>query len=190
MASPALDDDLGLLQRVKDFTIEQFITELRVEAFTVAVLPRTAWLDVGGLGSNGCNPLADGLGDELRAIVGTDVPRDAAQDEQVGQHVDHIGGLELPVHPDRQAFAGELVDDVEHAILPSRYGCDPRQSRRTRHGCGCSGRSRMHDPSLSQSRPLFGCFCGTFSPSRRQIRSTRLSFTTQPASRSMAAIRR
>ena len=25
----------------------------------------------------------------------------------------------------------------------------------------------MHDPSLSHSRPLFGCFCGTFSPSRR-----------------------
>jgi hypothetical protein len=43
--------------------------ELRIEAFTIAVLPWTAWLDVGGLGSNGCNSLADGLGDELRAIV-------------------------------------------------------------------------------------------------------------------------
>jgi hypothetical protein len=25
---------------------------------------------------------------------------------------------------------------------------------------------------VSQSRPFFACFCGTFSPSRRQIRST------------------
>ena len=55
---------------------------------------------------------------------------------------------------------------------------------------GCSGRSRMHEPSLSQRRPLFGCLCGTFSPSSRQIRSMRLTFTTHPASRSMAAIRR
>ena len=45
----------------------------------------------------------------------------------------------------------------------------------------CSGRSRMHDPSASQSRPRLGCFWGTFSPSRRQIRSTRLSLTSQPA---------
>ena len=31
----------------------------------------------------------------------------------------------------------------------------------------------MHDPSFSHSRPRRGCFCGTFRPSRRQIRSTR-----------------
>ena len=35
---------------------------------------------------------------------------------------------------------------------------------------------------MSQSRPLLGCLAGTFSPSRRQIRSTRLRFTAQPAS--------
>ena len=122
MPSPALDDHLGLLQRVKNFTVEQFVAELRVEAFTVAVLPWTAWLDVGGLGSNGCNPLAEGLGDELRAIVGTNVPRDSAQDEQVREHVDHIGRSELSVHSDRQAFPRELVDDVEHAILLSIMG--------------------------------------------------------------------
>ena len=81
--SPVLDDHLGLLQSVKDFTVEQFVTKLRVEAFTVAVLPWTASLDVGGLGSDGGNPLADGHGDELRAIVGTNVPRDSTQDEQV-----------------------------------------------------------------------------------------------------------
>jgi hypothetical protein len=39
----------------------------------------------------------------------------------------------------------------------------------------------MHDPSVSQSRPRLGCFLGTFSPSRRQIRSTRLSLMSQPA---------
>src|SRR3989440_9324874 len=34
----------------------------------------------------------------------------------------------------------------------------------------------MHDPPASQSLPRLGCLWGTFSPSRCQIRSTRLSF--------------
>src|SRR5215471_9696988 len=33
----------------------------------------------------------------------------------------------------------------------------------------------MHDPLVSHSLPRLGCLCGTFSPSRCQIRSTRLS---------------
>src|SRR5439155_5265432 len=49
---------------------------------------------------------------------------------------------------------------------------------------GRSARSRMHDPSFSHRRPRLGCLAGTFSPSRRQIRSTRLSLTSQPAWRS------
>ena len=44
-----------------------------------------------------------------------------------------------------------------------------------------SGLSRMHDPSLSHSRPRFGSRSGTFSPSCLQIRSTRLWFTAQPS---------
>ena len=39
----------------------------------------------------------------------------------------------------------------------------------------------MHDPPVSQSRPRLGCFWGTFSPSRFQTRSTRVSLTSQPA---------
>src|SRR5215813_12988107 len=42
----------------------------------------------------------------------------------------------------------------------------------------------MQDPSASQSLPRLGCLCGTFSPSRCQIRSTRLSLIIQPACRS------
>ncbi|MDQ0420465.1 hypothetical protein J2045_001484 [Peteryoungia aggregata LMG 23059] len=39
----------------------------------------------------------------------------------------------------------------------------------------------MHELSVSQGRPRLGCLDGTFSPSRRHIRSTRLTFTIQPA---------
>jgi hypothetical protein len=36
---PALDNDLGLSQRVEDFTIEQFITQAGIKTPDVAVLP-------------------------------------------------------------------------------------------------------------------------------------------------------
>ena len=44
---------------------------------------------------------------------------DAAQDEQVRERVDDVHRVQLPVHPHRQAFPGELVDDVEQAELAS-----------------------------------------------------------------------
>lgn len=50
-----------------------------------------------------------------RTVVGTNVARHAAQDEQVGKRVDHVDGFQLPSDPDRQALSNELVDDVEHA---------------------------------------------------------------------------
>ncbi len=37
---PALDDDLGLLQGVKDFTVEQLIAELAVETLDEATRSR------------------------------------------------------------------------------------------------------------------------------------------------------
>src|SRR5262245_46963200 len=45
----------------------------------------------------------------------------------------------------------------------------------------------MQDPLVSQSLPRLGCLWGTFSPSRCQIRSTRLSLIVQPAWRRSAA---
>ena len=122
VAPPTFDDDLGLAQRVEDFAIEQFIAQARVEALDVTVFPGAPWLDIGALCTNRCNPLLHSLGHELRPIVGPDVARDAAQDEEIGQHVDHIDGLELAGNPDRQTFMGELVDHIEHSIFPSIVG--------------------------------------------------------------------
>ena len=48
--------------------------------------------------------------------------RHAAQDEQIGQDVDHVHSLELASHPDRQALAGELVDHVQHPDPPAVMG--------------------------------------------------------------------
>ena len=117
MPPPALDHDLRLSERVEDLAIEQFITQAGVEALDKAVLPWAAWFDVGGPGANGCDPVLHSFGDELGSVVGADVPRNAAQDEEVGQQVDDVDRSEPARHADGQALMGELVDDVEHADL-------------------------------------------------------------------------
>jgi hypothetical protein len=78
--------------------------------------------DVGGLGSHRRDPCLDRLGHELRPVVGADVARHTAQDEEIGEDIDHVRGLELAGNPDRQALVRELVDEVEHAVLPSVMG--------------------------------------------------------------------
>src|SRR5690606_30135325 len=117
-----LDDDLCLGKAVEDFAVEQFIAQFRVEAFAIAVLPWAARLDERGLCADGHNPLPHGLGDELRAIVGTNMAGHTAQNEQVRQNVDDVGRVKLATDPDRQALPSELVDDVEHAELSAIVG--------------------------------------------------------------------
>ena len=84
---------------------------------------------------------------------------------------------------------GELVDDVEHADLAPLMGAILDEVVGP-HVIAVLGPGRMQEPSFSQRRLRFGCLAGTFSPSRRQIRSTRLSLTSQPARRSNSAILR
>src|SRR4028118_812715 len=80
---PALDHDLGLAQAVKDLAVEQLVAEPGVEALHVPVLPRAARGDVGGPGTDRRDPFLDRLGRALGAVVGADVARHAAQDEEI-----------------------------------------------------------------------------------------------------------
>ncbi len=57
MLPPVFDDDLRLLERVEDFSVEQLIAEFRVEALAISVFPRAARHDVGGLGTHRRDPL-------------------------------------------------------------------------------------------------------------------------------------
>jgi hypothetical protein len=50
------------------------------------------------------------------------VPRRATHDEQVRQHFDDVGALQLTPNPDSQTLAGELIHDVDHAELASVAG--------------------------------------------------------------------
>ena len=78
MPPPALDDDLGLLERVKNLPVEQLVAHAGIETLDVTVLPWAAWRDVGCLRPDRVDPCLDRLGDELGTIVGTDVPGNAA----------------------------------------------------------------------------------------------------------------
>src|SRR5262245_28555695 len=106
VTAPAFDDDLCLAQRIEDLAIEPLVAQHCIKTLNEAVLPRTAWRDVGGLCSDGADPLLYRLGNELRAIIGTDMPGNAAQDEQVREHVDDIDRLEPARYPNGQTFVG------------------------------------------------------------------------------------
>jgi len=120
-----------------------------------------------------------------RAIVRADVLGHAALQHQLGQGLENLGRGKLPLHADGQGPARELVHDAEPAerapvvgpVLDEVIGPDM---------VGSLG----PEPLLSRSRPFLGCVPGTLSPSRRQMRSTRFLFTTQPAALSRAVMRR
>ena len=117
--SPSFDDDLRLSQRVEDFPVQQLGSKPRVEALDIAVLPGASRLDEGRLRADRLDPGPDVLGDELWAVVASDERRGASQDEQVGERVDHVGRVQLPLHLDRQAFPAGLVENVQRPERPA-----------------------------------------------------------------------
>jgi hypothetical protein len=50
------------------------------------------------------------------------VPGHAAQNKEVREYIDHIDRFQLSVHSDGQALMRELVDHVEHPVLPPVMG--------------------------------------------------------------------
>jgi hypothetical protein len=58
------------------------------------------------------------MGDILRAVIRADMGWDAPEYEEIGQDIDYIYCLELPINPDRETFQCELINDVQHSMLP------------------------------------------------------------------------
>src|SRR6187402_1800935 len=185
--APPFDDNPGLLQRVEDLAVEQLVAKLRVEALAIAVLPGTAGHDVGRAGPDSGNPLAHRLCNELRAVVGTNVAGHAAQDEQVRERVDHVDGFQLATDPDRQAFPGELVDDVganakrlSRAFGSSfRCGCGPERSRRTRHGWDVPGEAGCRSSRCTRAARAWAACAEPSAP--RVARSARPACGSRPS---------
>lgn len=70
LAPPFFDDDLSFALAVEDFAVEQNAAEPSVEALALSVFPRANGFDASRLCSDSVDPLPDGFGDELRAVVG------------------------------------------------------------------------------------------------------------------------
>ena len=111
MATPIFDDHPGFLQRIENLAVEKFVAKLRVEAFAIAVFPRAARLDIGGLGADRAvqswTALATNSGPlSERTCPGT--PRIMNRSDGIS-----MTSVELSFLLDRQAFPHELVDDVQ-----------------------------------------------------------------------------
>ena len=87
---PLLDQYLRLPEAVKDLAVRHVIAKAGVQAFATAILPKRSGLDVNRFGSDGSDPVPNGQGDDLRAVVGADEGGHASNDAQVHQRVAHI----------------------------------------------------------------------------------------------------
>src|SRR5215217_9310248 len=63
---PWLDQHLGFGERVENLGVEQLVAQLAVEAFHVAVLPRTAGLNERCLGADAVDPALHSRGNKLQ----------------------------------------------------------------------------------------------------------------------------
>lgn len=113
--SPSFDDDMSLSQRVEQITVQQLVPESGVEAFRIAVLPRATRFDDCGLRTDSCDPISNCFRNELWVVVASDICRRPSQNEEIGQNIDDVGRVQLPLHPDRQVFPAEPIEDVQGA---------------------------------------------------------------------------
>jgi len=72
----------------RDLAVQTFIGELAVEAFTIAILPGTAWLDGQRCGVHSFEPGAQRAGDKIGTVIRTQVLRDALRSHQRGEGFD------------------------------------------------------------------------------------------------------
>lgn len=109
--APLFDEYLGLPEGEKDLSIEHFVSELAVEALTVAIFPGATGFDVEGSYSCSFKPLTYSLGGEFRAVVRSDMLRWPMGHEEVREAMEHVIGVQPSLHHDGEAFSTEFVDD-------------------------------------------------------------------------------
>ena len=125
MPAPDFDHDASLLATAEPFERQAFVTEFAVEALVVAVLPGFARIDQCGVYLRVAEPFEDRVADELRAVVRAEEPRRAVLGDQTREYLDHAGGANRAGHVDRQALAGELVNDGQALdLLAARAGIE------------------------------------------------------------------
>ena len=120
--SPLFDEHLRFLQRVKDFAVQTFVPQLSNEAFAIAILPWRSGLYIVRLHIQFAEPIAHGLGDELRPVVRTNMLRRAVSDEELAENMEHVLAVELSSDMDRKTIPGVFIDYAQHAERPAVMG--------------------------------------------------------------------
>jgi hypothetical protein len=69
---PVVDEDLGFVEGVEGFQVEEFAAEVAVEGLDVRVLPGCSGLDVGDRRASEAAPVSEGFGGQLGPVVATD----------------------------------------------------------------------------------------------------------------------
>ena len=112
-APPVGDEDLRLFERGEELGVQELVSELAVERFDVAVLPRAPRFDEQRRDAQVGEPLPDRGGDELGAVVAPDVLGHAVLEEEIGERHEHLVARDAALDNDRQTLAGVLVDHCE-----------------------------------------------------------------------------
>ena len=113
MTSPAIDDDRGLASGTEPLHAKAFVAELPIERLIGAVLPRLARIDQGGFDIGVRQSLENGMTDELRPVIGSQISRGAVEANHVDQDLDDTRRADAAGGVDRQALVGELINDSE-----------------------------------------------------------------------------
>lgn len=111
---PVLNDEPCFLQGREFFAIQALVSQSSVEAFNVAVLPRTTWLDEARVYFDRGEKFSNTPGDEFGAVVTSDELGNSTDREQVREHFNEVIARELSSNLQCDAFARVFIDDNKH----------------------------------------------------------------------------
>ena len=103
-------DHAGFCQRIKQFAVQAFVSELSVEALHEAVLPWAARFYVECFDLMGLKPLLEFFGYKLRSVVRSDVFWRAMLIDQFAYSLDDAFGFYRAIHFKAVAFTGVFID--------------------------------------------------------------------------------
>jgi hypothetical protein len=81
LTAPAFDEDLGFVQRIEEFHVQQLIPQLSIKGLDIPILPRTPWLDVQRRDGQHAMPGPQGPSDKFRAVVRSEYASDSLDAE-------------------------------------------------------------------------------------------------------------
>jgi len=161
------------MQRSKELPVQQFIPEFAVEAFIISILPWAARFNIERFDFHFIQPAFYRFGRKFCTVITADMIRQprVINKSSKASRTSPLLSLRFVT----MAKHSRVYSSITVSILKDR----PSWVRSCTKSYAQTwffhdGRRRTQEPSFSHKRLRLGCFNGTLSPSRRQIRATRL----------------